>query len=80
MYHKTLILEDITKPRGRNNEYIKKITKKDSRVKTLQMVEKEMNKITIRIVPNSNIEIFLSVVNEEVPIYCCTKNNLEMWK
>jgi len=42
-----------------------------------------MNRITIRIVPNSNIEIFLSVVNEEVkvpPIYCCTKDNLEMWK
>jgi len=44
------------------------------------MVEKKMNKITIRINPNTNIEIFLSVVNEEVPIYCCTKDNLEMWR
>ena len=38
-----------------------------------------MNKITIRIIPNVNIKIFVSV-NEDVPIYCCTEDNLETWK
>jgi len=39
-----------------------------------------MNRITIRIIPNTNIEIFLSVIGKEIPIRCISKDNLEMWK
>jgi len=39
-----------------------------------------MNRITIRIVPNHNIEISISSDENMIPLYHITKNNLEMWK
>jgi len=39
-----------------------------------------MNKITIRIIPNTNIKIFLSIDSAEIPLQCYEKNNLEMWR
>jgi len=41
-----------------------------------------MNRIIIRITPNSNITIIVNnnEEKEEIPIYYCTKNNLEIWK
>jgi len=39
-----------------------------------------MNRITIRIISNPNIKVFISVDSQEVPIRCISKDNLEMWR
>ncbi len=37
-------------------------------------------RITIRINPNIGDGVFLSVIHDEIPIKCISKNNLEMWR